>query len=133
MILICLIFFFFHVFGDSSTFSWMQKYGIQLWSQNIPHSLLTLKYLQHLWVTSPPKCLFTELLLFFGYLVKNSWFFFSFRNLSHNLLLGPIGNVFTGLQNLREMYVFFTWSLYFLYPDVWSEKKVMHSTTFHEI
>ena len=59
--------------------------------------------------------------------------FFSFRNLSHNLLSGPIGNVFTGLQNLREMYVFFTWSLYFLYPDVWSEKKIMHSTTLHEM
>ncbi|CAL5209394.1 unnamed protein product [Lathyrus oleraceus] len=29
-------------------------------------------------------------------------------NLSHNFLYGPIGNVFTGLDNLKEMYVFFT-------------------------
>jgi len=36
----------------------------------------------------------------------------SCRNLSHNLLHGPIGDVFTGLDNLKEMYVFFSWSFY---------------------
>lgn len=27
-----------------------------------------------------------------------------FRNLSHNLLYEPIGDAFTGLQNLRQLY-----------------------------
>jgi len=30
----------------------------------------------------------------------------SCRNLSHNLLHGPIGDVFSALNNLKEMYVF---------------------------
>lgn len=27
-----------------------------------------------------------------------------FRNLSHNLLSGPVGDAFTGLRNLRQLY-----------------------------
>ncbi|CAJ1909322.1 unnamed protein product [Sphenostylis stenocarpa] len=34
----------------------------------------------------------------------------TYMNLSHNLLHGPIGDVFTGLDNLKEMYVLYSWS-----------------------
>ncbi|KAF1891985.1 hypothetical protein Lal_00036336 [Lupinus albus] len=34
----------------------------------------------------------------------------SILNLSHNFLSGPIGDVFNGLDNLKELYAFFSWS-----------------------
>lgn len=43
------------------------------------------------------------------------------RNLSHNVLSGRIGNVFSGLQNLVEMYDF---SPVILFPLNWKCKEL---------
>lgn len=79
-------------------------------NQNIPHSLPNLKHLRHLWVANLLTTFFAYLVYDYSSVISSFLYvyFFHFfgRNLSHNMLSGPIGSVFTGLENLKELYVF---------------------------
>ena len=71
-------------------------------SANIPYNLTFMKNLRHLWVACPMIAWFASSFPIFIFHWSSSC-----RNLSHNSLSGPIGNVFDGLLNLKQMYAIF--------------------------
>ena len=96
----------------------LQKYGIQPFKP---------KYSTYFILYGKSPTSVSWYLTIAGLMFNGPWFWYSYsyssacRNLSHNTLSGVIGNVFTGLQNLREMYASFFSLLMLFLPLNWTD------------